>query len=154
GAVALGREGERIVRYEEVDESGRRARRVRLASAYEDLRRRFAEARLSDDVDARRSDIALDIGETQRVPPDRVAAMIEAAQKIGIRTFVSSIHLHLTLDSDDKASGAIALLARRFGEDSTTARQHYAYVGDSENDGAPFAAFALTFGVANVRDRI
>jgi hydroxymethylpyrimidine pyrophosphatase-like HAD family hydrolase len=67
-----------------------------------------------------------------------------------VRTLVSSIHLHLTLETADKATGTIRLLVDRFDEDATGARARYAFVGDSANDAATFAAFRLTFGVANV----
>jgi hydroxymethylpyrimidine pyrophosphatase-like HAD family hydrolase len=69
----------------------------------------------------------------------------------GVRTLQSSVHLHLTREVDDKASGVLRLLVERFGEDPTRARARYAFIGDSANDGAAFAAFLVTFGVANVR---
>jgi len=42
------------------------------------------------------------------------------------------------------------VLVQQFGEDATAARWRYAFVGDSANDAAAFAAFGTTFGVANV----
>jgi hydroxymethylpyrimidine pyrophosphatase-like HAD family hydrolase len=60
------------------------------------------------------------------------------------------VHVHATFDVDDKASGAVGLLVRQFGEDAGAARVHYAFIGDSGNDAACFNAFRLTFGVANV----
>jgi len=44
----------------------------------------------------------------------------------------------------------IAFLGDRFGDDATSARHRYAYIGDSANDAACFYAFNTTFGVANV----
>ena len=46
------------------------------------------------------------------------------------------------------------VLRALFGEDETRARSRYAFVGDSGNHAAAFAAFAVTFGVANVRQHI
>jgi hypothetical protein len=40
-----------------------------------------------------------------------------------------------------------------FGVDPTEARFRYAYIGDSENDSACFAAFASTLGVQNLSGR-
>jgi hydroxymethylpyrimidine pyrophosphatase-like HAD family hydrolase len=63
--------------------------------------------------------------------------------------------VHATFDTDDKASGTLRYLARVLGEDpgaATSAR--YAFLGDSGNDAACFGAFAVTFGVANVRPNI
>jgi hydroxymethylpyrimidine pyrophosphatase-like HAD family hydrolase len=109
---------------------------------------------MSDDSHARTSDLALDIGESQKVPADVVAAIEAAAHGLGMRTFVSSVHLHLTLDPFDKASGTLAFLTDRFGEDPTAARHRYAYIGDSANDAACFFAFPMSFGVANVRPNL
>jgi HAD superfamily hydrolase (TIGR01484 family) len=127
---------------------GRRAELLRLG---EELVGRFPEAALADDNDARLTDVTVDIGEHRRVDEGAVRAMRAIARERGVRTLASSVHLHLTHAADDKATGTVRLLTERFGEDATGARVRYAFVGDSGNDAAPFAAFALTFGVANVR---
>jgi len=85
-----------------------------------------------------------------RVVNPAIQAIVALARSRGVRTLVSSIHLHLTLETDDKASGTVRLLVERFGEDATGARGRHAFVGDSANDAAAFAAFGVTFGVANV----
>ncbi len=151
GAVAFYREGNSVRRIEEVDEATRRARRIRLASVYETLRESFPEVRLAADVHLRQSDLAIDVGESQEVSPELRKAIAKKARELGVRTFLSSIHLHLTLDVHDKASGAIAFLCEHFGEDPTSARADYAFIGDSGNDAPCFAAFRTTFGVANVK---
>jgi HAD superfamily hydrolase (TIGR01484 family) len=150
GAVALHRDGAALRRWQQADEATRRARRIRIAQVFETLRGRFPEVRLSDDSHARTSDLALDIGETQRVVPEVVARIEAEARALGVSTFVSSVHLHLTLEPFDKASGTVAFLNDRYGEDPTAIRRAYAYVGDSANDAACFNAFATTFGVANI----
>jgi HAD superfamily hydrolase (TIGR01484 family) len=150
GAVAVVREGRGVARREACDEAERRSRRVRLARLVEDVRGVVPEARLSDDVDARRSDVTWDIGERVRLPEDRVAAIVVKIREAGARTTQSSVHLHATFDADDKASGAVGYLARAFGEDAGAALVRYAFCGDSGNDAACFAAFRTTFGVANV----
>jgi HAD superfamily hydrolase (TIGR01484 family) len=150
GAVAVLRRAGVLERWDPADEAMRRSRRVRLARVYDELRSQFGEVRMSDDTPARTSDIALDIGETQRVPKDVVLAMVQRAGELGVRTFVSTVHLHLTLDTADKASGTIGMLADRFGEDPARAPERYAFVGDSPNDAACFSAFGLTIGVKNV----
>jgi hydroxymethylpyrimidine pyrophosphatase-like HAD family hydrolase len=70
--------------------------------------------------------------------------------RAGARTTRSSVHIHATFDADDKASGAVRFLADVFGEDPGRAVNRYAFVGDSGNDAACFAAFRTSFGVANV----
>ena len=113
------------------------------------------EARLTDDVDARRADVTWDIGERVRLPEDRVrrrsSRMIAAA---GARSFASSVHVHATYDTDDKASGAVAYLARAFGEDpGAVTGARWAFVGDSGNDAACFSAFRTDVRRRQRRDR-
>ena len=154
GAVHIVREGRGVARRERCDETERRARRIRLAQLVERVRAIVPEARLSDDVDARRSDVTWDIGERVSLPDDRVALIHAEARSAGARTTQSSVHLHATFDADDKASGAIEFLRASFAEDAGSAIARYAFVGDSANDAACFAAFRATFGVANVREHI
>jgi HAD superfamily hydrolase (TIGR01484 family) len=150
GAIALYRDEKGIARWQEPDPATRRARRERLASGVAQLQAEFPSLCISDDSHARESDAAFDIGEREHVPPDEVARIEGAARALGLRTFVSSVHLHLTLDGFDKATGTMAFLAAHFQEDPTAARWRYAYIGDSANDASCFFAFSSSFGVANV----
>jgi HAD superfamily hydrolase (TIGR01484 family) len=150
GAITLYREGKGVVRWPDVDPAAHRARRERLAAGVSSLRSEFPTVRISDDAHARESDVALDIGERVHVPVDEIERIERAARALGFRTFVSSVHLHLTLDSFDKATGALAFLVAHFEEDPTAARGRYAYIGDSANDASCFFAFLSSFGVANV----
>lgn len=151
GAVSVAREGSGIVRRDACDDAERRSRRVRLAALVEDVRQAVPEARLSDDVDMRRSDVTWDIGERARLPEDRVEAVVRAIERARARWTRSSVHLHATFDTADKASGAIEFLRGAFAEDAGAALVRWAFVGDSGNDAACFAAFRTTVGVANVR---
>lgn len=128
-----------------------RERRAFLLALAEELVGRFPDAELADDNDLRVTDVTIDVGERRRVTREDAAAMRAIAESRGARTLQSSVHVHLTLDTADKASGSIRLLSTRFNEDATRARTRYAFVGDSGNDAATFAAFTSTFGVANVR---
>ena len=151
GPVSVFREGHHIVRAETCSAEERRSRRIRLARIVESVRGRVPEARLSDDGDARVSDVTWDVGERVQLPEDRVAMIMAEIQAAGARTTRSSVHVHATFDVDDKASGVVGFLQRRFGEDAGRALSRYAYVGDSGNDAPCFAAFRTTIGVANVR---
>ncbi|WP_437590107.1 HAD family hydrolase [Sorangium sp. So ce1000] len=168
GAVALVREREsdaaghrvghasragasRVVTLDALDRDARRARRAELVALADDMVRRFPKAALADDNEQRVTDVTIDIGEHRHVPPEDVQKMRAELREGGVRTLLSSVHLHLTRDPSDKATGLVRLLSARFGEDPTRARHRYAFVGDSGNDGVAFAAFVLTFGVANVR---
>ena len=151
GVIALVREGRTIERIDPCTTGERRSRRMRLASLVERVKERVPEVRLADDVDARLSDIAWDIGERVHLPASRVERLAECVLDAGARTTRSSVHLHATYDGGDKASGVVRLLCDRFHEDAGAALGRYAYVGDSMNDAACFAAFRVAFGVANVR---
>ncbi|WP_437622798.1 HAD hydrolase family protein [Sorangium sp. So ce1151] len=141
----------RIAALDGLDRGARQARRAELIALADDMVRRFPAAALADDNDQRVTDVTIDIGEHRRVPPEDVQRMRAELRDRGVRTLLSSVHLHLTRDPSDKATGVVRLLSTRFGEDPTRARYRYAFVGDSGNDGVAFAAFTLTFGVANVR---
>ncbi len=127
------------------------ARRAELRALAAEMCRRFPSAALADDNAARFTDVTLDIGEHCRVPAEDVAAMRAEASRRGVHTLASSVHLHLSFESADKATGTLRLLESCFGEEPTRARGTYAFVGDSGNDAAAFAAFTTTIGVANVR---
>ncbi len=154
GAIVIARErgGSGVTLSQRCTEAERHARRMRLAEVVREVARAVPEARLTDDVDARRADVTWDIGERVKMPEDRIAAILRVVAAAGARSFVSSVHLHATFDLDDKASGTLRYLASAFGEDAGAATAAaYAFIGDSGNDAACFGAFRVTFGVANVR---
>ena len=150
GAVHVLRDGEGVSIRERCTSDERHNRRIRLARLVERVRGIVPEARLTDDVAARRSDITWDIGERVQLPVDRVDLVAGEITASGARTTRSSVHIHATFDEDDKASGAVEFLARTFGVDPGAALRTYGFIGDSGNDAACFAAFDATFGVANV----
>ena len=151
GAIHVVRDGGAVARRDRCDGALRKARRARLAQLVDRVRERVPEASLSDDVEARRSDVAWDIGERVRLPEDRVRAIASEITAWGARSMQSSVHLHATFDADDKASGAVRFCARELDEEPSRTLGRFAFVGDSANDAACFAAFRTTFGVANVR---
>jgi HAD superfamily hydrolase (TIGR01484 family) len=151
GAVYFARESAGVRRFDPCSDEERRARRIRLAHVVERVREAVPEARLTDDVDARRSDVTWDVGERMKLPEDRIRDIVRVIEDAGARWSVSSVHLHATYDADDKASGALRFCARELGEDPGAAIGTFAFVGDSGNDAACFSAFRTTFGVSNVR---
>jgi HAD superfamily hydrolase (TIGR01484 family) len=150
GGVAFQRVGVGVERVERVSAEERQARRLQLACGAAELTALFPELQAADDNETRLSDVTFDVGERVQLPPDRVAQIAAQARSWGFRVTVSSVHLHLSLDGDDKASGALWFLQQRLGLDPSRARGRWAFVGDSSNDAPCFAAFSLTFGVANV----
>jgi hypothetical protein len=151
GAMRVWREGRAVTLEDPCPPDERRARRARLGALVAQVRELVPEVRLADDVEARVSDVAWDVGERVRVAEDRVALVMAAIRAAGARMTRSSVHLHATFEGDDKATGALRLLRDRFGEDPGAARWRWGFAGDSGNDRACFGAFEHTFGVANVR---
>lgn len=153
GAIAHVLEAGRVTVRDRVPPAERARRRARVHEIVAILSKRFADLEPADDVGGRISDFTFDIGEHRRVPRETVERAIDAIRSLGARSFASSVHLHVTLDADDKATGTLRLLRERFGEEPTRARARFAFIGDSENDAACFGAFRTTIGVANFRGR-
>jgi HAD superfamily hydrolase (TIGR01484 family) len=151
GAVRSERRG-RVV--ESVVSGGRqaaRARSMQREALVASMRAAIPALVLADDNGARLTDTTFDIGEHHVAAPEDVVAARALAASAGARTTVSSVHLHVSFEGDDKASGALAALAEREGLDPTAARSEVVYVGDSGNDASCFACFFASVGVANVR---
>jgi hydroxymethylpyrimidine pyrophosphatase-like HAD family hydrolase len=124
-----------------------------LAAIVSEVQQAFPELVAASDLAGRVTDFTFDIGEDQRIAPATVHGAVDLARRHGARTTVSSVHLHLSLDGDDKASGTVRVLGTLFGEDPTRALSRWAFIGDSENDQACFAAFRTTIAVANLSGR-
>ncbi len=150
GAVALYRVGRRVERLDAVDAEERRRRRRAVAHLVDEIRARWPELELADDAPARVSDLTLDVGEHRAVGPGIVAAATALVRDRGARAVRSSIHLHVTHDDDDKASGTLRAVRRILGVEPAVARARFAFVGDSDNDASCFAAFRTTIAVANL----
>ena len=151
GAVHVVREGKGVALQYDGEASEVAARRARLDRLVETVASAMPHVKLADDVHARRSDVAWDIGERERLESSAIEELAALVVAGGARTTRSSVHLHASFERDDKASGAIRFVRNRFGDDAGAALHRWAFVGDSGNDAACFAAFKTTFGVENVR---
>ena len=151
GAVHVVRQGKGVSVLFDGDAAEVAARRAKLDALVRTVATALPNVRLADDVHARRADVAWDIGERERVDEAVIAQLAALVLAAGARTTRSSVHVHATFERDDKASGAIRFLHARFGDDAGAALHRWAFVGDSGNDAACFAAFKTTFGVENVR---
>lgn len=151
GAVHVVRDGEGVSLIFDGDAASVSARRARLTDLVATVAKAMPQVLLADDVHARRSDVAWDIAEREHLDPSAIAELTARVLEAGARTTRSSVHLHASFERDDKASGAIRFVNARFGDDAGAALCRWAFVGDSGNDAACFAAFKTTFGVANVR---
>lgn len=154
GAVAARREGARLVRIDAVSDDERASRRARLLAIASRLLASFPDAALADDNPLRRTDVTIDVGETRHLARETVRALLAAAREEGVRTTASSVHVHLSFDGADKATGTLRYLSSVHGVDPSRARTRWAFVGDSGNDASCFGGFTTTFGVANVREHL
>lgn len=150
GHLAHARIDGRVVRLDGIEPKVREARQAKLLELSQLLLAEFPALKPADDVHGRVSDYTFDVGEHQTVAREVVSQARFLAESHGARTTLSSVHLHISFDTDDKASGSVTFLRKRFGVDSTKALNSYAYVGDSENDAPCFAAFRSSVGVANL----
>lgn len=150
GSVHVVREGKGVALLFDGDAAAVAERRARLDALVTTVACMMPTVRLADDNHARRSDVAWDIGERERLEPEKIAELASIVVAAGARTTRSSVHLHATYERDDKASGVVRFLHGRFGVDAGRALARWAFVGDSGNDAACFAAFHTTVGVANV----
>lgn len=153
GAIALRREGKRVLLDDPLDAEERTERRAQLMAIVARLRTLYPELQAADDAWQRISDYTFDIGEHRQVPGELVARVRKSAHELGATTTASSVHLHVSLDRADKASGSVRVLSQLYGLDPFRVLSAYAFIGDSENDAACFAAFRLTLGVRNLRGR-
>jgi hydroxymethylpyrimidine pyrophosphatase-like HAD family hydrolase len=151
GALSLVVKNGRTVILDRLTLDQRIARRAALTKLVSEVQARFPLLQPSDDAFSRQADFTLDIGEAVTVPNDIVEQASRFARAQGARVTRSSIHLHLSLDVDDKASGSLRFLSQVLGLDPTLCRSTFAFVGDSENDAACFNAYDTTIAVANFR---
>lgn len=131
------------------------AERTRHAALLERVRARVAKdapfARYSDDMWARRCDVAWDVGERVQLSAAEIAVLRRAIEAEGARCLVSSVHAHALAGVYDKATGAVQAAAEALSCDLAGMRERWLFVGDSGNDAAAFGYFPLSAGVSNVR---
>jgi HAD superfamily hydrolase (TIGR01484 family) len=153
GAVALMRASGGAVAIEFTqDEATRRLNRGRLDAAAARILAEVPGATLARDSAGRATDIAIDHAEFAHLGTAQIAQVVALMHAAGMQATVSSIHVNGWFGTHDKPRGADWMLRRLFGRDLDDERAHWVYVGDSTNDEAMFARFALSVGVANLRD--
>ena len=153
GAIAFHADAGGLRTLDPVPGAERRQRQAALAALCADIQQEFQELVPADDVPLRRTDFTFDIGEHQRVPAERVALVRRFAEARGASTLGSSVHLHVSFDRADKASGAVRLIRGLRDVDASAILSRYAFIGDSENDASCFAAFRTSIGVRNLSGR-
>jgi HAD superfamily hydrolase (TIGR01484 family) len=151
GALAIVREGPGVRVVDPCDARVRAARAQMLTEVAQAVSLAAPELAFADDSWCRRTDVTWDIGEKDHPAEEIVARAIAAIEGVGAKMFRSSVHLHATFERTDKAQGAVRFARDILHVDESRALARFAFAGDSANDAACFAAFHLTFGVANVQ---
>ncbi len=153
GALAFHADGDGLHTHDPVPAPEREARLLALTGLCLEIQNQFPELVPADDVPLRRTDFTYDIGEHRLVPRDRVTELRRFAEARGASTIASSVHVHVSFDRADKASGIVRLIHERSGLDPSLVLSRYAFIGDSENDASCFAAFRHSIGVRNFSGR-
>ena len=153
GAIAFFRDDGGLCTQDPVAPAERLRRKQALAALCVEIQDEFPELVPADDVPLRRTDFTFDIGEHHSVPSDRVASLRRFAEARGASTLASSVHVHVTFDRADKASGVVRLIHTLTALDPSAILSRYAFIGDSENDASCFAAFRQSIGVRNLSGR-
>jgi HAD superfamily hydrolase (TIGR01484 family) len=153
GAVALIREGARIVTEYAQDAATRERNAQRLKEVAARVLAEVPGATLARDSAGRVTDIAIDHSEFVHLDDAAIAQVVAVMQREGMNATVSSIHVNGWFGDHTKLSGARWMLQRLYGRTLDAAeRARWVYVGDSTNDQAMFGFFPLSVGVANLRD--
>lgn len=151
GAVALIREGSRIVTEYAQDAATRAIHAQRLQAAAARVLCEVPGAVLAQDSAGRVTDIAFDHSEFAQLPPAAIAQAVALLQQEGLTATVSSIHINGWIGSHSKWTAAQWMLRRLYGRDLQAEIARWVFVGDSTNDQLMFENVPLAVGVANLR---
>ena len=133
------------------DEATRRAHRQQLEAFVPVLQQRFPGIAVADDAPQRVGDLAFDIGENiAPLNKVQVAEVLECMRAYGFHATASSIHAHASLAEFCKQRTSEHVLATVLGIDDETARENFAFIGDSGNDARMFSHYPHAIGVANI----
>jgi HAD superfamily hydrolase (TIGR01484 family) len=150
GAVALIPDGDRLHTEFTQDADTRARNALRLQAAAARVLRDVPGATLARDSPGRVTDIAIDHSEFAHLDAASVARVVAVMQAEGLNATVSSIHVNGWFGSHDKWTAAGWMVRRLYGRRLECELERWVYVGDSTNDQALFARFALSVGVANL----
>jgi HAD superfamily hydrolase (TIGR01484 family) len=150
GAVALIREAHAVLTEYAQDEATRKHNAERLREVAARVLREVPGAALSRDSAGRITDIAIDHSEFVHLGDAAIDHAVALMREEGMTATVSSIHINGWFGDHDKLSGARWMAQRLFNRQLDAAR--WVYVGDSTNDQTMFGHFALSVGVANLRE--
>ena len=147
------RKTEQGIRREHVQtEEQRAANRRKLEQIRREVLAGVPGCGIASDQAWREYDLAVDFCEdVPQLDWEAVQRIVDIFERHGAVAKVSSIHVNGWFGDFDKLSMTRRYIREVDGRDFATHPQYYAFVGDSPNDEPMFAAFAHSFGVANIR---
>ena len=106
---------------------------------------------VASDQPYREYDLAIDYCEdVKRLSRKSVRRIVEIFESHGAQAKVSSIHVNGWFGDFDKLAMARRYIHDIDGVDLDAEASEYAFIGDSPNDEPMFAAFPVSYGVANI----
>jgi HAD superfamily hydrolase (TIGR01484 family) len=152
GGLYFAWRGARLTRvYAEPDgerERNREALKRHVAAAL----RKVKGARLSSDSVYTEVDLAIDYAEDAALGEGAAEALEQFLRARGVNAVRSSVHVNCWLGDFDKRSMVRRFLRTEWKTQLRGDDARFIYAGDSLNDAPMFDAFALSVGVANVKD--
>ena len=134
------------------DAATRTANAAAMEAVAAQVLREVPDARRTDDAGGRETDLAFDYAEHHHMTPEGVAQVLAVLERAGMRTTVSSIHIHGCFGDFNKWQGAQWIVRKRYGRELAQELDRWVFVGDSGNDQVMFQHFTHSVGVANIRD--
>ena len=140
-----------ITRVHVFSSAERETNRRKLDEIRLEVLREIPGAGIASDQSYREYDLAIDFCEdVPRLPPEAIQKIVAIFERRGATAKVSSIHVNGWFGDYDKLSMAKRYIRDIDGADFESSPLDYAFVGDSPNDEPMFAAFPISFGVANI----
>jgi HAD superfamily hydrolase (TIGR01484 family) len=153
GALYFARKGNGpLVKVYAQAEPVRRRNRKRLVAAVQAALREVPGARLSMDSLYTEVDLAIDYNEEAHLGSEAAHVLEGFLRKRKIQAVRSSVHVNCWIGAFDKLTAVQSYLRRQWKTRLTAEDSRFVYAGDSFNDAPLFKAFALSVGVANVKD--
>lgn len=132
--------------------SDRKVFRPRLLREVRRAMRQVPGARFSVDTAYTEVDVAIDYNENAKLGPSAADKLEEILRGRGITAVRSNVHVNCWIGHFDKQSTVERYVKREWRLRLKANDPRFVYVGDSFNDQPMFEAFALSVGVANLRD--
>ena len=140
-----------ITRVHVADETERAANRAKLDAIRREVLREIPGCAIASDQAYREYDLAVDFCEdVPRLPPEQIARIVAIFERRGAVAKVSSIHVNGWFGDYDKLTMTKRYVRDTDAADFDASPRDYAFVGDSPNDEPMFAAFPVSYAVANI----